>query len=89
MSSSRFAAKPIFVLLLILTISGIAASQSIATFKEKADKGDAEAQDMLGRFYNSGSNGAEKDFAEAVRWYRKSADQGNADAQLCLGFAYY
>jgi len=55
--------------------------------KPGAEKGDADAQYLLGLFYATGQ-GVEKDYAEAIRWYRKAADQGLASAQLNLGVAY-
>lgn len=56
-------------------------------YKAKAEKGDANAQCILGYCYDSGI-GVAKDEVEAVKWYRKAADQGNAQAQSNLGGCY-
>jgi TPR repeat protein len=53
-----------------------------------AEKGDAKAQSLLGRWYFSGQGGT-KDYAKAAVWYEKAAEQGNVDAQLKLGLLYY
>lgn len=52
-----------------------------------AQKGDANAQFMLGKMYWLGQ-GAPKDFTEAARWIRLAAEQGLADAQHSLGIMY-
>jgi TPR repeat protein len=52
-----------------------------------ADRGNAEAQDMLGTMYDHGE-GVPKNYSEAVKWYHRAADQGNADAQSHLGLMY-
>jgi len=60
----------------------------VEEIKQRAAKGDADAQNNLGSAYYN-SDGLPKDYAEAVKWWRKSAEQGNADAQYNLGLAYY
>ena len=57
------------------------------SLKPLAEKGDAEAQNSLGRMYLNGE-GVEQDFWEAATWTRKAADQGDAKAQNNLGFMY-
>jgi hypothetical protein len=42
---------------------------------------------LLGTYCANGF-GAEKDEAEAAKWYRKAAEQGNVDAQNKLGDCY-
>jgi TPR repeat protein len=56
--------------------------------RERAARGDAEAQFLLGRNYEAGRSGLKKDPAEAARWYRRSADQGDPWAQASLGLLY-
>ena len=56
----------------------------IADLKLRAEQGDADAQDQLGRAYRWGLR-VPQDTAEAVKWYRKAADQGYAAAQYNLG----
>jgi len=43
-----------------------------------AERGDAEAQDILGNMYYNGQ-GVPQDYKEAARWYRKAAEQGDAE----------
>ncbi|MFN7139170.1 MAG: tetratricopeptide repeat protein [Limisphaerales bacterium] len=51
--------------------------------KERAERGEADAQHQLGqRYFESG------DYAEALKWYQLSASQGNAKAQKSLGVLY-
>src|SRR5262249_33199032 len=56
-------------------------------FRPEAEKGNAEAQYMLGAIYNDGGLGS-RDYGAAARWYAKAADQGQADAQNSLGYLY-
>jgi TPR repeat protein len=56
--------------------------------RERAERGDAEAQYELGRSYASGEFGLKRDRAQAAAWYRKAAEQGNTDAQFWLGILY-
>ena len=55
--------------------------------KQKAEHGDAMAQNRLGYRYQYGL-GVEKDEFDAVYWYRKAANQGYAVAQYNLGLMY-
>lgn len=52
-----------------------------------AEKGDAQAQEKIGRLYDRG-RGFPRNYAEAERWYRKAAEQGDAPAQSRLAFMY-
>lgn len=52
-----------------------------------AQRGNAEAQFMLGTAYEYG-HGVKQDGVEAVRWYRMAAEQGHPDAQFVLGGNY-
>jgi len=52
-----------------------------------AQRGYAEAQNLLGRIYSDGL-GVPKDYPQAVNWYRKAAEQGHAMAQRNLGYMY-
>ena len=56
-------------------------------FRIHAERGDAEAQFILGIMYDDGE-GVPQDYAEAVRWYRRAAEQGHASAQFNLGLRY-
>ncbi|MDZ7919519.1 tetratricopeptide repeat protein [Rhodoferax sp.] len=52
-----------------------------------AELGNANAQNDLGRIYETG-NGVEQDFASAVVWYRRAADQDLPEAQYALAQMY-
>ncbi len=55
--------------------------------KPDADRGDAEAEYIMGLLSTEGDLGP-RDDAAAADWYRKSAEQGYVDAQNALGYAY-
>jgi hypothetical protein len=76
------------ILFVIIQVCLVAHAQDIAAIRERAENGDASAQNELGRMYEDGK-GVPKNDAEAVRWYRKAAEQGDALAQISLGFRYY
>ena len=74
-----------FVFFSSLSIAG----EYIDALKEKAVKGDTEAQRDLAWYYFSGDNDdIQKDYAEAAKWYRLAAEQGDAYAQCQLGNLY-
>ena len=54
---------------------------------EEAQRGNAEAQYLLGLSYYKG-NGIKMDYKQAAEWYRKAAEQGHTDAQNALGVFY-
>lgn len=68
---------------------GYAAAKGDATAKatllEKAEKGNAEAQFLMGQMYD---NGSRRDSAKALRWYSKAAGQGNVHAQISIAEMY-
>jgi len=68
-------------------IESAPSAQSIATLKQQAASGDAEAQYNLGNLYAFGP-GMPQDYAQAAIWYHKAAEQGRADAQFALGDLY-
>ena len=53
-----------------------------------AERGNAEAQWLVGRMYNHG-HGVQQSFVQAALWYRKAAEQGYDAAQGVLGLMYY
>jgi len=59
----------------------------IASLREAAERGDAEAQYDLGNCYYDG-NGVVYDFIEAAKWYHKAAETF-AHSQCRLGECYY
>ncbi len=93
LSSFRWA---FLVLLGILTFSPAQANAGMTQdevkafegYKQKAEKGDAEAQYNLAVSYYDGT-GSERDYVLAAAWYRKAAEQGHAMAQCVLGWSYH
>ena len=63
-------------------------TEAVKWFRKAAERGDADAQFMLGTFYENGE-GVPQDDREAVKWYRKAVEQGLAAAQYNLGSCYY
>lgn len=61
---------------------------AVHSLREKAERGDANAQYELGKMYATGK-GAEKDVVEAVKWLKRSAEQGFAKGQHRLGVMYW
>ena len=57
--------------------------------KEKAEKGDAQAQYALGLMYYNGEK-VGKNYAEALKWIRRAAEEnGHREAQFALGYMYH
>lgn len=52
-----------------------------------AEKGDDEAQWLLGHLYREG-DGVPQDYTESAKWYAKAAEQGDAGKQNALGAFY-
>ena len=63
-------------------------SKAVTWYRKAAEKGDAVAQNNLGRCYFDGF-GVDKDYHEAVMWYSKAAEKGNTIAQINLGGCYF
>ena len=63
--------------------------------REKAEKGDPEAEWKLGKIYcenqyeKTAGPGIEKDLDLSTKWYRKAAEQGFAQAQFDLALRLY
>lgn len=60
---------------------------SIKVIHTLAKKNDAEAQSMLGYYYQYGVN-VEVDLEESKKWYINGAKNGNTDAMVNLGHLY-
>jgi TPR repeat protein len=56
-------------------------------FRAEAEKGDPDAQYMLGAIYNDGNIGP-RDYEAAARWYEKAVAQGQTEAENSLGYLY-
>jgi arylsulfatase A len=81
-------------ILMMLSIAMLTASAgatdevTVATLRERAEKGDASAQLSLAIRYRDGKD-VEKDPAEAMRWGHLAADQGYAEAMDFVGFMFF
>ncbi len=62
-------------------------SKTIEWIKQEADRGNADSQNALGYYYNTGA-GVPVDLAKAFEWYQKAANQDFADAQYRVGWCY-
>jgi hypothetical protein len=63
-------------------------AQTINDLRTAANRGDAEAQCVLGMFYYAGHE-VSQNYVEAANWFRKSAEKDFAAAQVLLGAFYY
>ena len=75
-------------LLLVLAAGSAPAGQLPSGLLERAERGDAVAQNEVGSRYYAG-RGVARDDAEAARWIRLSAEQGYAPAQYNLGLLHF
>jgi TPR repeat protein len=64
---------------LVPDVSGIRAS---------AERGDADAQLLLGAFYYNGKYGLPRNYDVAFHWYRRAAEQGLPIAECTVGSCY-
>jgi TPR repeat protein len=62
--------------------------KALPLWRQRADAGDALAQNFLGVSYHLGL-GTGQDYKEAARWYTLAAENGSIDAQRNLGTMYY
>ena len=76
-----------FTFLFLFSGSSVVFGNDLQDALDAANKGNAEAQNKLGRMYARGE-GVPQDYKEAVKWYRLSAEQGLASAQIQLGEMY-
>jgi len=99
---SRFLHFSLFALILLCSTNSLAATDlesakrayhdkdyatAVQEFSSMADKGNPEAQLILGKMYMMGQ-GVPKDPEQANKWLKASAAQGNADAEFFLGAMY-
>ncbi len=68
--------------------STVPQTPELIALKAQAEKGDARAQNNLGKAYEKGK-GTTRDYVEAIKWYRSATEQDYADAQYNLGFMHY
>jgi len=62
-------------------------SNYITALKQKAELGDPNSQNTLGKIYANGQ-GVRKDYKQAVYWFRKAANQKHVKALYNLGYCY-
>ena len=67
--------------------TGAERNAQFEAIKADAEKGDAEAQYILGSWYATG-NGVATNEAEAVKWFREAAENNLPQAQYSLGYSY-
>src|SRR5689334_13987732 len=60
-------------------------AEGFRLFRECAERGDAEAQYMLGEMYYDGK-GVDQDDQQSVQWTRKAAENGLTEAEVFLGY---
>jgi uncharacterized protein len=79
--------RSVWVLLLALSFG---AGQDVPrlSLRERAEKGDPEAQFNLAKNYEAGRGGLKKDYAEAKRWYLRAAEQGDPFAQASAAILF-
>ena len=70
-----------------LSVAPKAKKDSVAIMKEKADKGDAVAQNQMGVWYYVGKK-VKQDYKVALDWWAKSAKQNNPDAIGNMAMCY-
>jgi hypothetical protein len=58
------------------------------SLRERAAKGDPDAQFTLAKNYEAGRGGLKKDYSEAQHWYHEAAEQGDPFAQASLALLY-
>ena len=61
---------------------------TVAVIRDKAQKGDAKAQNTLGTWYYTGKESIEQDFRQAFTWWGQSAKQGNSNAIGNMAMCY-
>jgi TPR repeat protein/serine/threonine protein kinase len=62
-------------------------TKAISLLEQAADKGDVEAQLLLGKTFSADNEGGPaQDLAVSFKWFSKAADQGNAAAQNEVGW---
>lgn len=74
----------LIIIALMFPVRAISSDVVLGLLQEQAKKGNAEAQEELGRCFYYGHK-VEKDHHQAAEWFRKAAEQGNMKAQYSLG----
>jgi serine/threonine protein kinase len=64
-------------------------AKALQLYRSAAEHGYAEAQNLIGILYATGTGGVTQDDKQAVDWYQKAADQNFAKAEKNLGDMYF
>jgi TPR repeat protein/serine/threonine protein kinase len=64
-------------------------AKAVQLYRSAAEHGYAQAQNLMGALYATGTDGVTQDDKQALEWYQKAADQGFAKAQKNLGDMYF
>lgn len=80
---------PAIVMLFLLNSTAVygqneITAEQVQKIRTAAERGDAQAQCDLARYYGKGT-GVVQDGAEAVKWWIRAAEQGHAESQHILG----
>lgn len=59
------------------------------SLRQRAERGDVDAQFQLGVIYRDGEQGVKMDYAEALKWFTSAAEQGDSAAQSVVGAFYF
>lgn len=81
--------KKLLFFIVFVMVFVVSNAQDINEIKLKADKGDAEAQYLMGYNYSHGLDGLAKDYSKSILWFEKAAHNGNGAAAYFLGFYNY
>eukprot|EP00729_Bicosta_minor_P016422 gene16422-30483_t len=60
----------------------------VSYYQHSAERGDAEAQLVVGQLHFQGAHGLAQDFGEAYRYFHRAAHAGDATAMVSLGDMY-
>jgi len=71
----------------IMVTTSFAQEKDITQYINLAKKGDANAQNELGKCYYNGE-GVAQDYKKAARWYKKASRNGNIEAMINIGDLY-
>jgi len=64
-------------------------AEFLSRLQKHVDKGNADAQYMLGQVHNGGQMGLRKNLKRAFQFYALAAAQGHAPAQCAIGISYH
>lgn len=73
----------IICVVVLLHFPPAVSAETESTLRQRAEQGDADAQEKLGEMYEDGVSAVQSD-ESAAKWYGKAAAQGNTDAQAHL-----